>query len=120
MSYGNVFLFGAGASHGCLGCNIQPPLGARLYILLKKTFPLSWGSLPEQLESMFSNNDNFEIGMSKLWQDNSVEMLFRKSRLLIDMSILFSSFDIVDQSANVYFRLVLTFPPKTGPLAIRK
>ena len=106
MNYKNIFLFGAGASHGCNGVNKLPPLGTQLFDCLKKEFPLTWGKLPGQLNNAFNTINNFEYGMSKLWEDNTSEMLPLKSNLLQDMGIYFSRFDILDPSANLYVKLI--------------
>jgi hypothetical protein len=63
----NIFLFGAGASTGCKGTNFKVPAGKELFLLLKQQFPNAWGTLPEDLDAIFS--DNFEKGMKIIWEN---------------------------------------------------
>jgi hypothetical protein len=106
VRYKNIFLFGAGASHGCKGLNNEAPLGWQLYDKLKRQFPLSWGQLPKQLDEVFENDPNFENGMGKIWENNTVDMLPLKNQLLQEMGIYFSGFDIVDKPTNLYVQLI--------------
>jgi hypothetical protein len=62
-----VFLFGAGASHGCGAvAPHRPPLGRELYDRLCQSFPESWGSLPSDVADAFGAD--FETGMDRLWK----------------------------------------------------
>ena len=45
-----------------------PPLGADLYPMLKKNFPLTWGNLPHEIGIKFQNN--FEEGMKVIWDEH--------------------------------------------------
>jgi hypothetical protein len=66
-----IFLFGAGASHGCgTVAPHEPPLGSELYDRLCRSFPDSWGSLPSDVADAFGAD--FETGMNCLWKRGSM------------------------------------------------
>jgi len=96
----NIFLFGAGASHGCGGTNHQPPLGFQLFGVLREKFPQTWGKLPESLSSKFLVN--FEKGMAIVWEKYSQNT----APLMRDMAVFFSKFDIINTNANLYGKIV--------------
>jgi|SRR5215204_4569310 len=96
-----AFLTGAGASRGAGGITpYDPPLGFELYEYLRNEYPETWGSLPNNFDSLF--RDNFEIGMAELWN----AQLDIGSRLIIDMAVYFSRFDPPDDGMDCYSRLV--------------
>jgi hypothetical protein len=67
----NLILFGAGASHGSAS-HFVPPMGANLFLELKRFNPLGWGALPPDVAIDFELD--FERGMSKLATYRSHDM----------------------------------------------
>ncbi len=96
-----VFLFGAGASYGA-GSILpeRPPLGKELFRELVRVYPLSWGSLPNDIQKQFSTDD-FEIGMQYL--ENTFGM--KLNSLMWEMGLYFAQFYPVNQS-SLYCRLL--------------
>lgn len=95
----NIFLFGAGASHGSGGTNDHPPLGKELFSILGVKFPVTWGNLPISLQSLFEQN--FEFGMEKIWRNYSQSI----PRLMQDVAVYFSRLNITDPNSNLYTKL---------------
>lgn len=95
----NIFLFGAGASYGCKGTNFTVPIGKKLFPLLKKRFPDTWGRLPKNLNAKFS--DNFEAGMEIIWGKYSTTI----PELMKDLAILFADANINNHQENLYFKI---------------
>jgi len=95
-----VILFGAGASHGA-GATApeQPPLGARLFGELERSYPGSWGRLPASIRSAFAND--FESGM-QLVHD---ALPFAIPTLMREMAVYFVQFRPVGK-ATLYCRLI--------------
>ena len=94
--YSKLVLFGAGASYGC--GNVypnSPPLGGGLYLELQKSYPRSWGNLPQVLETKF--NMNFEDGMGEIWYKYSTAI----PALMKHMSLYFCQFNLLDNE-NLY------------------
>ncbi len=76
----SVILFGAGASYGA--GNIvpnRPPLGTELYSELSRSFPISWGALPDGVKDEFEVN--FERGMRVIWDKYAVIEFMRHMAL---------------------------------------
>ena len=96
----NIFLFGAGASHGSGGVNIIPPLGRELFIKLRDVFPQTWGSLPLSLHNLFDKN--FEFGMEEVWKKYSQNI----PALMQDMASYFSQFNVTDPNINLYSKII--------------
>ena len=59
----NLFLFGAGASHGSDIVD-TPPLGTNLFNALKRPDPNGWGKMPQPIGDIFIKD--FEVGMKRL------------------------------------------------------
>jgi len=101
MKVKNLFLFGAGASHGCKGVNKVIPLGNNLFNKLRSEFPKTWGNLSNSLRSIFESN--FEYGMGKVWDDlNYNENI---PYLMKDMAVYFSRFRVIKIKQNLYYCL---------------
>jgi hypothetical protein len=96
----NVFLFGAGASHGA-GSILpeRPPLGLELYSELARLFPGSWGGLPLRVASVLAKD--FEKGMEVIYAEfgSSIPQLMR------EMAIYFIEFRPVG-NRSLYCKLV--------------
>jgi hypothetical protein len=64
-----VVLFGAGASYGAGGIQPStPPLGRDLFDELARQYSRSWGSLAQNVRSLFEDH-GFEAGMEWVWQN---------------------------------------------------
>lgn len=96
-----LFFFGAGASHGCGGTNSPPPLGNSLFSSLRKEFPSTWGSLPENLKEKFDKN--FEEGMETIWQRYSSNIAI----LMQQMAVFFSGYYVSNKDENLYVKILL-------------
>ena len=96
----NIFLFGAGASHGSGGLNYLTPLGSQLFFDLKKHFSNTWGSLPKDVLKKLE--ENFEEGMEIVWKEHSNNV----GVLMQDMAVFFSKIIISNPSENLYVSLV--------------
>jgi hypothetical protein len=106
-----VVLFGAGASHGEVGIlPSTPPLGAGLYQELASMFPTTWGTLQSSLQAQFYNN--FEDGMSALWDSGSHTI----PMLMQGMAIFFARYQLSYQKVDAYSRL-LEEMEKSGKLS---
>lgn len=96
-----VVLFGAGASHGEVGIlPSTPPLGSGLYQELASMFPTTWGTLQSSLQARFHNN--FEDGMSTLWNSGSHAIPV----LMQQMAIFFARYQLSYQKVDTYSRLL--------------
>jgi hypothetical protein len=100
-----LLLFGAGASYGAMGISpYAPPLGPDLFGKLSETFPNSWGKVSNEVADIFQNNGP-EKGMEAL-DDDAYGHRWDLVRLIRDMAIYFSRFQIQDISQNLYCRFV--------------
>jgi hypothetical protein len=94
-----IVLFGAGASCGCGDVDpCPPPLGADLYDVLARLFPISWGAVPDDAKNIFRSN--FEEGMQILIERHGHAV----APLMQHMAIFFSRFGIADRASNLYIR----------------
>lgn len=96
----NIFLFGAGASHGSGGLNYQVPLGGKLFDDLAKHFPSTWGRLPEDVSDKL--REDFEDGMGIIWKQHSNNI----SVLMQNMAVFFSKIVIDHPENNLYAKLI--------------
>jgi hypothetical protein len=104
-----MILLGAGASHGSLGCSPRPPpLGDKLYAILRKKFKKSWGIIPDEYQNVF--RIHFEDGMGGLAQEARNEKKWNLAALNKDMAIYFSRFRIGQPSLNLYCKLMKRYP----------
>jgi hypothetical protein len=104
-----VILFGAGASYGSGAVDPEPPpLGDRLFELLARTFPRSWGALPRADQARF--HESFEIGMGALLATGSHAVPL----MMQEFAVLFSRYQ--PGPGNAYSVLIESLE-KAGKLA---
>lgn len=97
-----IILFGAGASNGTDGILPEPPpLGNTLYQELARCYQQSWGSLPQDIRSIFQQDQGFEQGMQVLWDQNAQNI----SNLMCDMAIYLAQFRPHQSGIDLYSRL---------------
>lgn len=98
-----IFLFGAGASKGAGNCIPEiPPLGAELFTELTRCFPMSWGSLPQNIVTEFKRIPVFENGMKFLW-DNYSHLI---PTLMQHMALYFLQFRPKQPGISLYDKLI--------------
>jgi len=96
----SVILFGAGASFGAGGIiPNNPPLGVELYPELAKSFPKSWGALPDDAKGQFASN--FEKGMGIIWDKYSGAIM----ELMRHMALYFAQFRPRQPGSTAYATL---------------
>jgi hypothetical protein len=98
-------LVGAGASYGAFDePSLRPPLGSRLYDVLREEYPNTWGRIDGDLDAAFRDPEyGFERGMADLWQHGGSAT----QPALLDMGAYFTRFRF-DQPVipNRYIELV--------------
>lgn len=96
-----MVLFGAGASHGA-GSIIPepPPLGLALYDALLRSYPGSWGALPENVQATFRTG-GFETGMRAVYDTFGQAI----PQLMREMAVYFVQFRPFGRD-SLYCRLI--------------
>lgn len=106
-----VILFGAGASHGAEGViPLAPPLGTTLYEELSLMFPQGWGNFSQSIQEQFRNN--FEEGMSSLWDSGSHAIPL----LMQQMAIFFARYLLYSHRIDNYSKLLDNILPAAKPI----